>query len=440
MDRYYLALYRAYAVSYVSEITTALIKVSATTNACIRFRKEFNMNKLLALLICSLITCPNQGRADTLPTPTGEYHVGVTYLAFVDNDRLELFDNSQESNREITVKAWYPSDNTSDPEPYLLPAEVEIATKYFQFPEIYKSLETNASRDVPVSSKKEQYPVLIFSHGFGEHYSQNSILMEELASHGYIVFSISHHYECKFSSFPDGRVIYIDMKSQRFQTIMLEQQNPKAMALLQQMYNATNDEERKKALMETSNTLPTILTESPKYWAEDIAFLIDGMEDIAGANMIFKGRLEIDRIGIFGMSLGGLASSEICLTDKRVKAGISLDGGLYGTLIERELEIPFMYLNSKRFLGYGNIFTSQSKKDCYSLSVENSDHYNLSDYSIYPIPPIGFLLGKIDGKRTIEIMNVMVLAFFEKYLNDRDDIDIVELAKQYPEIEIATNR
>ena len=398
------------------------------------------MKKLVAILICSIMICLSQSRADTMPKPTGEYYVGVTYLGFINEERIELFDNNRESNREITVKAWYPSDAETEHEPYLLSSELEIAEKYFQFPEIYRSLKTNSSRDVPISSKEEKYPILIFSHGFGEHYSQNSILMEELASHGYIVFSVSHHYECKFSSFPDGRLTYLDVKSQRFQAIMLEQQNPKAMMLLQQTYNAKGDEERMSVLVETSNTLPIILTESPKYWAEDLVFLIDQMEDISAASMIFKGKLDMDRIGVFGMSLGGLATNEICLTDKRVKAGVSMDGGLYGTLIEGKLEIPFMYLNSKRFLGYGNIFTDQSKKDCYSLSVREADHYNFSDYSIYPVPSIGFLLGTIDGARTIEIMNVLVLAFFDKYLNEGKEIDIIGLAEKYPEIEIAANR
>ena len=37
-------------------------------------------------------------------------------------------------------------------------------------------------------------------------------------------------------------------------------------------------------------------------------------------------------------------------------------------------------------------------------------------------------------------MNVIVLAFFDKYLMERQDIDLIELAKKYPEIETATNR
>jgi len=263
--------------------------------------------------------------------------------------------------------------------------------------------------------------------------------MEELASHGYIIFSIAHHYECKFSSFPDGRLIYIDMNSHRFQKIMREQQNPKAMELLQKMYNASNDEERMQILVETSNTLPTILTESPKYWAEDIYFFMDQLESMNNENKIFKNKLDLDRIGVFGMSLGGITSSEICLNDNRVKAGINIDGGLYGTLLNGKPKTPFMFLNSKRFLGFGKIFTDKSTMDCYSLSVRDSDHYNFSDYSVYPVPSISFLLGTIDGERTIEIMNVIVVAFFDKYLMKRQDIDLIKQAKVYSEIEITTN-
>ena len=397
------------------------------------------MKCIFILLLSGLLSNTIQGQTEALPRPTGKHLVGITYLSFIDENRKELFDNNQESNREITVKVWYPSDNESNLEPYFLDAESEFAMKYLQFPEIFKNLRTNSSRDVPMSSKENKYPILIFSHGFGEHYSQNTILMEELASHGYILFSISHHYECKFSSFPDGRLIYLDMNSQRFQKIMQEQQNPKAMELLQKMYNASNDKERMQVLLETSNALPTILTESPKYWAEDISFFMDQLESMNNENKILKDKLNLDRIGVFGMSLGGIATSEICLNDNRIKAGINIDGGLYGTLLNVKHQTHFMFLNSKRFLGYGKLFIGESTVDCYSLSVKDSDHYNFSDYSVYPVPSISFLLGTIDGEKTIEIMNVIVLAFFDKYLKENKDINLIEQAKKYPEIEIATN-
>ena len=38
-----------------------------------------------------------------------------------------------------------------------------------------------------------------------------------------------------------------------------------------------------------------------------------------------------------------------------------------------------------------------------------------------------------------EIINVSVLAFFDKYLKEIEDIDLVQKAKEYSEIEIVTN-
>ncbi|HEX9903196.1 MAG TPA: hypothetical protein VGB72_10080 [Acidobacteriota bacterium] len=391
-----------------------------------------------SLLLLGLLNFA-QGQTNTLPKPSGEYLTGVAYLNFVDESRKELFDGSGRSYREMTVKVWYPSDRQSDPEPYLLKAEADFVTKYLQYPPLYKDLKTNAGRDLPVSSKENRYPVLIFSHGWGEHYAQNTILMEELASHGYIVFSIAHHYECKFSSYPDGRFIYIDMGNPRFQKIWKENMNPKAIGLFEKLKNAGSDEERERVFQEMSTTAPMILTESPKYWAEDIAFFINQLKMMNGADNRFQNKLDLDRIGVFGMSMGGLATSVICSTDRRIKAGANMDGALPIASIHGKYQIPFLYLNSKRGLGCGPLFISQSTRDCYSLSVKGSDHYNFTDYSVYPVPMVRVLLGPIDGKRTIEIMNVIIPAFFDKYVKGMGEIDLVKKAGKYPEIEISAN-
>jgi len=394
------------------------------------------MKRIFILLLLSNILAIGQSQTESLPKPTGKYFVGVSYLSFVDHNRKELFDNNQEKNREITVKTWYPSDIVSDFEPYLLKSESEFAVKYLQFPEIFRILKSNSSRDVPVSSQESKYPVLIFSHGWGEHYSQNSVLMEELASHGYIVFSISHHYECKFTSFPDGRFIYIDMNSPRLQKIMGEMASPEALALLQKFPDAGNDEERLQVFKDLEKAIPVGLTESPEYWAEDIIFFIDQLNGLNNENRLFKNKLNLKKLGVFGMSLGGLASNEVSMLDNRVKACVNMDGGL---ITKSEIKIPAMFLNSNKYSGYGNIFTSRSEMDCYSFTVKNSDHMNFTDYSIYPVPVAKTLLGSIEGGKAIEIMNVMVLNFFDKYLKEKHNIDLIRKAELFSEIEIATN-
>jgi hypothetical protein len=397
------------------------------------------MKKITMALLALTIACNlSIAQPKALPKPSGDFFVGFDYLCFTDSSRRELFDNNLEKYREITVKVWYPTDmEPSNKAPYFYNPDTII--KYFAFPGIFKEITTNSSRAVPLSQKEKTYPVLIFNHGWGEHFAQNTILMEELASFGYVVFSIAHHYESKFSFYPDGNIIIIDMNSNRFMQIMQEQQNPEAMELLFKMSGLDNIDEQKQIFIEQSNVLPTLLKESPKYWADDISFFIDKLETINVNNQLFKDKIDLKRIGIFGMSMGGIAANEICMSDKRVKAGINIDGGFFRWETDNKIQTPFMFLNSKRYLGYGKLFTGKIIKDGYALSVENSDHYNFTDYSIYKIQNLSFLLGTIEGNRTIEIMNDLVLAFFDKYLKEKKSINIIDIAQSYPEIEITTN-
>jgi len=391
--------------------------------------------KIISLVpYCILLTLSCGSQNNHLPRPAGKYLVGVGYLSLADSSRKELFDNNLKSYRTLTVKFWYPSDIKTSYEPYIENADYIISN--FQFSEDYRTLTTNSCRGVPVSKARKSYPVIIFSHGWGEHFSQNTILMEELASQGYIVFSMAHHYECKFSFYPDGRIVNLDVNSNRFRQIMQEQQNPDAIKIFQKMVLATTDDDRKTIFIETNTFLPTFMTGSSTYWAEDIEFLINQLDDINRSNNLFKGRLDPTRIGVMGMSMGGIATNEVCLMDRRIKAGISIDGALYGSLVDTMMNLPFLFLNSKRYSGYGNLFVTKSNKDCYSVTVRNSDHYNFTDYALFPARNTN-QIGTIDAKIPIDIMNSLIPAFFDKYLKDELRINIKNICKKY-DVEFVT--
>jgi len=391
----------------------------------------------LLVLATTLNLCVAQPKL--LPKPSGDFFVGVDYLCFTDTTRKELFDNNSEGYRELTVKTWYPTDaEPATTSPYFYDADIIV--KYFAFPEIYSEIISNSSRASPLSNKENRYPVVIFNHGWGEHFAQNTILMEELASNGYVVFSIAHHYESKFSFYPNGKLISIDMNSNRFKQIMQEQQKPGAMDLIIKMIGLEGIDEQRQILIDQSNALPTLLKESPIYWANDISFFLDQLEMININNQLFNRKLDLKRIGVIGMSMGGMATNEICISDSRVQAGINMDGGLTGSQLDKKIQTPFMFLNGKRYVGYGKLFTKNIVKDGYSFSVRDADHYNYTDYSIYKIQNLSFLMGTIEGNRIIVIMNDLVVAFFDKYLKQKENIDIINKAQNYPEMEIWTNK
>jgi hypothetical protein len=108
------------------------------------------MNMKKSILLLCVLTALARGQSNTLPKPSGVYLIGIAYLSLTDESRKELFDNSGQGYREITIKAWYPTDKTSNPEPYL--SDADFAIKYCMFPEKFRDLKTNSGRDLPVSS------------------------------------------------------------------------------------------------------------------------------------------------------------------------------------------------------------------------------------------------------------------------------------------------
>jgi hypothetical protein len=203
------------------------------------------------------------------------------------------------------------------------------------------------------------------------------------------------------------------------------------------MFTAKTENDRHNIFVETNNLMPTLMKESPKYWAEDIIFFINELEKIKETNTIFKGKLDLNRIGVLGMSMGGMATNEVCVLDSRIKAGLNIDGGLFGPLIDETLNIPFMFLNSQRFSGYGDLFVSKSKNSCYSVTINNSDHYNFTDYALFPIQSTR-QLGSIEATKPIEIMNSLILAFFDKYIMKKNNINLTSIAKKI-DVEFVSN-
>jgi hypothetical protein len=211
---------------------------------------------------------------------------------------------------------------------------------------------------------------------------------------------------------------------------MEEQMNPAAMEIFKEMASASNDDERASVFLKSNNIMPVLMKESPACWADDIKFFLNELERISKSDAIFKGKPDLNRIGVLGMSMGGIAANEICLKDNRVKAGMNIDGALYGSAISGILKIPYLFLNSQRYLGYGNLFTGRGINDCYSVTVRNSDHYNFTDYALFPVRNLS-QIGTVDPVVPIKILNRMAVLFFDKYIRKMSNIDLGKVCEEF---------
>lgn len=109
------------------------------------------------------------------PFSRGPYPVGVRSYAVTDQTR----------QRPLAIEAWYPAAEAARGRD-LDPATRDTYELLPGFPPPWQE----AARDA--APRAGQYPLVLFSHGFGSHRRQTTFLCTHLASHGYVVAAVDH--------------------------------------------------------------------------------------------------------------------------------------------------------------------------------------------------------------------------------------------------------
>jgi len=377
---------------------------------------------IAALAACALTIVLAEGSpVFEAPPPSGSYLVGTSCLELVDASREDSFAPTTHAPRELLVAAWYPAEPIpgAQPEAFWPDARVtgpEMA-RLFHLPRFnllgqLRLVKSHAYTGAAVARAKPRYLVLIFSHGYGGTPWQNTVQMEELASHGFIIFSVGHTYESMAIGFPDSRVAPMNRAGME------------------------------AAMKDRSNG--TVVRERLGVWVADTRFVIDAITEMdAGARppgKIFTGRLDLKRLGVFGMSFGGAAAGEFCASDARCRAGMNIDGFQSGSVRERPLSAPFLYFAHEGNTENDPIYAA-SRGDLYGIQVRHSTYINFSDANlVLPILKWADILGSIDAREMERILNAYTVEFFEKYLEGKPARLLDGRVDQYPEVEFRARR
>ncbi|GIJ63884.1 alpha/beta hydrolase family protein [Virgisporangium aurantiacum] len=317
----------------------------------------------------------------TLPVPTGPYPVGTTSLHLAGAPR----------SRELMAAVWYPArDVRRYPRARWMaaaPLRALLVSAGFAADAAVSPL-TAAHEGAP--ARPGRAPVVMFSHGAHDHRADATIVVQELASHGYVVVTVDHTDDA-FSEFPDGRLIV------------------------------------------PSEEIPM----GPADFAGDIRFVLDRVCDLAAGRNPDAGRrppaglsdaLDVRRIGMFGWSKGGTATALVMLADPRVRAGLSLDGPMLPT-ITTDLNRPFMLMTAELTRAQEPSvaeFWSHLKGWRLNVQAAGAAHNSYIDYQVL-IPqladalgiPDDDLVGAIDPHRATRIQQAYPLAFFDRHLRHR---------------------
>lgn len=382
-----------------------------------------------------------------LPEPSGDLCVGTTRFSLVDSSRPETFTTDPSDKRELLIQAWYPAEPSADSAPERFwgqPREIaRRMTRGLGLPPFlfdhFTLVKTHSHRDAPLAGAKPSYPVLVFSHGYNQGIPpQNTVQMEELASHGYVVFSIGQSYESLALIHPDGRTVTVSEEQMRRALDQLRGAGPLVRKLI-----ASQDAEERAGLLRQVVAAGSVLNESVAIWVRDTSFVLDELARLDGTKEPrgFAGRLDLTRVGVFGMSFGGTVATDVCLTDSRCRAGINLDGLQYGraALPESALQAPFMFMTNESAGLMNEPVFRRAQGDAWYVTVKGSTHFNYSDFSlISPLFSKVGMLGPIDGRRMERIMNAYIRAFFDQHLSGRDSPLLKGASSDYPEVTLQT--
>lgn len=373
----------------------------------------------------------------TFPTPSGIYTVGTKSFHLIDENRYETFTDAPDDQRELMLKVWYPSDSDSgSAEPYWSEKSVgrlvskSMSLPFFIFDHL-ALVKTNSYPFTAVSQRRKSFPVLIFSHGYQSIIAQNTILMEELASNGYIVISVGHSYDAAGIIFPNGEIKRSDTAAYN----KLWERETK-FADLYLSARKTDDVEKKRSLLKQFSDSVGIHKENIAIRVGDIKFVLDKLPEL---NKEFAGKIELDKIGVLGHSYGGATMAETCVNENRIKAGINLDGFQHGSLIDGgEIHQPFMIFyngNSHKMndFMYENVLSALTV-----LQLDSSRHFDFTDFPILsPLTALMGITGKNSSRKTFDIINSYTLAFFNKHLKGEEDDLLSGETELYPEVKFS---
>ncbi|MDF2269283.1 alpha/beta hydrolase [Streptomyces coacervatus] len=340
----------------------------------------------------------------TLPRPTGPHAVGLSTLDLVDTHRQDPWVPSA-GPRRLMVSVFYPArPGTGAPAPYMTAEEAALLLQK-QAPGAglppgtlsgTRSWARTGARPAP-----GRFPLVVLSPGFTLPRTTLTSLAEDLASRGYVVALVNHTYEDSGTTFPDGRTLACTI----------------------------------------CDTLP------PGGWvavnesrAEDVSFVID---ELTGRHSPWPYHRTIDRnrIGMAGHSGGGSAAASAMAADRRVRAGVDMDGTF-------DVRPPAAGVGVRPFLLLGTEVGHAPGKDTSWdqawadlggwkrwLTVAGAVHFNFTDLPVLA-SQVGIPLPgeTIAAERAAAITRAYVGAFFDLQLKGIPQPLLDAPSRAYPEV------
>jgi dienelactone hydrolase len=334
-----------------------------------------------------------------LPPPAGPFQVG-TVLWGINRSDTGSFPAGREGC-PVSVQLWYPAEPGSGDRraPYRSAGAGLLSAARW--------VRTGATLNAALSPERMRYPVLLSMPGWAGSRGENTAFVQDLASRGFIVAGIGYDDPaCAGVGASGGNAPATDM-----------------------------DFSSQAAFEHTLG----VAHQKIERVAEAASHVIDALEvlDRVDPNGRFGGRLDLDRIGIVGYSLGGAIAMQLCWRDDRLKAAVNIDGWFFDAAQGGWIEQPFMMISddspaatsadlsdpdpAHRFpsmlddASERRIFSEFAKHGGVYVAVQGSGHQDFSDVAY--LSRRALLQGRRPDGAAIRTAADYSTAFFGQILN-----------------------
>jgi predicted dienelactone hydrolase len=410
-----------------------------------------------ALLLALAAALPTVLPVFRFPRRAGPYAIGTVTYHWIDTSRAEAFATDSTQRRQLMVQIWYPAVGSDAAARGRYMPDADIVTvafahilnkRAFLFPQL-RNVTSNAMLSVPVAVNQPRWPVLIFVEGAAGFRQMNTFQVEHLVSNDYVVVAIDQPGAAAAVVFPDGHQA-VGLTVPQFHAMVRPSYMP-----------GVNDSLLAELRMPNGYTLHA--NSIIPYLSQDVSFTIDRLAALNRADpyAILTGRLDLQRVGTFGVSLGGIVVGETCRRDARVRACLVMDAAMSAAVVNGGLQQPTMWLTRdaadmrrerERAGGWpeAEIEAHQTSMRAvyarlpgagYFVRVSGMFHSNFTDIPTWtPLARQFAIAGPINADRAHDIVNAYTLAFFNRHLLGRPSILLDAPVSPFPEVRFESRR
>jgi Platelet-activating factor acetylhydrolase, isoform II len=388
----------------------------------------------------------------SLPAPAGPYPVGTVALHLIDHSRGNPW-ASFPAYRELMVSIWYPASEVARYPPS--PQMAAGAAAHYGSPAGYGWLGyhvppgkvdwagtlTSGHMGAPLAAHPGRLPAVLYSPGGGEPRTWETILVQDLASRGYIVVTIDHPYEASEVEFPGGRVVdggVLPANEQQLRQLL-----------------------KHGDFAKLAKKIVAVRVADTRFVLDELAALDAGGNPDAERRPLpagLAGALDMNRIGMFGVSAGGFTAAQAMDADRRIKAGIDVGGTVESPFIRDSMSIAPVFARGldRPFLLMGDAQTNHHSVPSWKslwdhssgwhadLTLKGASGENSYKDAVWLLPQIARQLGLPDSFVTQKIGTVdpagavraeeaYLAAFFDRFLRGQDNQLLDGPSPRYPE-------